>query len=99
MTNEIKELVAQQQQLAKQAIAVYTPLVDEIISTQNREENHIELTLDYMLGFCFDARMLQLYKKLYRHYWAINPLPITSTITAKCGTKILKTIKRRDYEV
>jgi len=82
MMTKIKELDALQQQLAKQALAAYTPLVDDIISTQNREENHIELTLDSMLSFCFDDKMLLLYRRLCRYLFDLNPKTAAWHITA-----------------
>ncbi|HCY01176.1 MAG TPA: hypothetical protein DG754_13645 [Bacteroidales bacterium] len=48
-------------------------ITDNIINSQITDVKQIELTLNYMLDFCYDERMLQLYKELCRYYWDINP--------------------------
>jgi len=73
MIEEIKKLIELQQQLAKQAVDIYKQEVDEIIRSKTTDDNKIQLTLDYMLSFCFDDQMLLLYKKLCRYYWDLNP--------------------------
>jgi len=73
MIEEIKKLILSQQQLAKQAVGIYKQEVDEIIRSKNTDDHKIQLTLDYMLSFCFDEHMLLLYKKLCRYYWDLNP--------------------------
>ncbi len=67
MIEEIKKLIELQQQLAKQAVDIYKLEVDEIIRSKTTDDNKIQLTLDYMLSFCFDDQMLLLYKKLCRY--------------------------------
>jgi hypothetical protein len=59
--------------LGDQAVAAYTPIVDEIVRTRSTDVRQIEYTLDWMLGFCYDSEMLLLYKKLCRHYYFIDP--------------------------
>jgi hypothetical protein len=71
--SEIKAIVSQFSSLASEALKVYTPIVNEIIEKQSQDENHIQRTLDYLLDFCFDDKMLNLYKRLCRYYWDINP--------------------------
>lgn len=71
--SDIKAIVKQFSNLANEALKVYTPIVNEIIEKQNRDENHIQRTLDYLLDFCFDEKMLTLYRRLCRYYWDINP--------------------------
>jgi len=73
MIEEIKKLIELQQQLTKQAVDIYKLEVDEIIRSKTTNDNKIQLTLDYMLSFCFDDQMLLLYKKLCRYYWDLNP--------------------------
>jgi len=73
MIEEIKKLIELQQQLTKQAVDIYKQEVDEIIRSKTTNDNKIQLTLDYMLSFCFDDQMLLLYKKLCRYYWDLNP--------------------------
>ena len=71
--SDIKAIVKQFSNLANEALKVYTPIVNEIIEKQNQDENHIQRTLDYLLDFCFDEKMLTLYRRLCRYYWDINP--------------------------
>ena len=56
-----------------QAAQQYQPVVDDILSTRSRDTQHIEHTLERLLDFCGDETVLQMYKKLCRHYWDIDP--------------------------
>ena len=58
--------------LQRQAAQAYLPVVDDILRTRSRDTQHIEHTLDGLLDFCGHEPVLQLYKKLCRHYWAID---------------------------
>lgn len=71
--SDVKAIVDQFSNLANEALKVYTPMVNEIIEKQNQDENHIQRTLDYLLDFCLDEKMLTLYRRLCRYYWDINP--------------------------
>ena len=73
MMNEIKAIAVQLQQLQQQAYIVYEPLVANLIAQQVKDNSQIEHLLDGILDFCGDSQMLQLYKKLCRYYWDINP--------------------------
>lgn len=66
--SEIKSIIDQFPNLASEAFKVYMPIVNEIIEKQSQDENHIQRTLDYLLDFCFDDKMLNLYKRLYHHF-------------------------------
>ena len=71
--SDIKAIVGQFSNLANEALRVYKPIVNEIIEKQSQDENHIQRTLDYLLDFCFDEKLLTLYRRLCRYYWDINP--------------------------
>ena len=71
MNKEIIKIIESRNQLAQQACQEYTPLVDTIISSQTKDVNYISYTLDFMLDFCFDLQMLQLYRKLCRYLYDI----------------------------
>lgn len=73
MFEAISGLVEGLQALNKEAFQAYTPIVDAIVSCGSRDVHHIEHTLDGLLSFCGYAPILQLYKKLCRHYFNINP--------------------------
>ena len=82
MIEEIKKLIENRGQLAKQAFEQYEPLVNSIITSQNKDVNYISLTLDYMLDFCFDDNMLLLYRRLCLYLLDIDPEATTSYIQA-----------------
>ncbi len=67
-----------QQQAAQQ----YLPLVDEILLTRSRDTQHIEHTLDGLLDLCGHEPVVQLYKKLCRHYWTIDPAATAAYVNA-----------------
>lgn len=67
------ELASMVKQLAKQAVQQYSPEVDLIIASECRDDKQIEHLLEGMLEFCFDEKMLLLYKKLCRYYFSFNP--------------------------
>ena len=69
----IKVFAQQLKTLSNQAIPLYTQKVEAIINNEIIDHNHIELTFDYMLDFCYDDEMLLLYKKLARYYFTVNP--------------------------
>lgn len=73
MIEKIKTLIESRRQIAKQAFDQYQPLVNEIIASKTKDVNHISYTLDFMLDFCFDDDMLQLYRKLCRYLYDIDP--------------------------
>ncbi len=55
-----------------QAVAVYTPIVDDMCS-RVASKKEVGWLLDYMSGFAGDERMLLLYKRVCRHYWQVYP--------------------------
>jgi hypothetical protein len=59
--------------LAQQALKQYSVEVESIVIERDKNSQRIEHCLDGMLGFCFDDRMLRIYKKLCRYYYDINP--------------------------
>ena len=68
--NKITEFANTFNYLNDMAYTHYKPIVDMYIAQlkngENVSENELCLFLDYMLDFCGDERMLQLYKKLLR---------------------------------
>ncbi len=69
----LKVFAEQLNELSAQAHKAYKPEVDRLIQSKTTNDNEIQRLLDYMLDFCGDSKMLQLYKKLCRYYWDINP--------------------------
>jgi len=50
----------------EQGFAAYQPIALQIINGEITDRNEIELTLDYMLDFCGNSKMLTLYKQVCR---------------------------------
>jgi hypothetical protein len=82
MIEEIAKLIESHRNLAEQAREQYRPLVNSIIDSQTNDVNHICYTLDFMLDFCFDEQMLQLYRKLCRYLYSLDPETATDYVNA-----------------
>ena len=61
------------------AYEAYCPIVHDLCS-HTASEHEVALTLDYMLGFCGDDRMLGLFKMICRKYYPLYPEMITFEI-------------------
>lgn len=73
VANSIAQLAAEIDATHQQAVREYTPLVEAILRTRSRDTRQIEQTLDGLLSFCGFAPALDLYRRLCRHYWDIDP--------------------------
>ena len=74
-------VIAQEiQGLQALAVAQYTPEVEAIIASRSRNVRQIEQTLDGLLDFCGHDPALQLYRRLCRHCFAIDPAATASYI-------------------
>lgn len=82
MTDNLHQLAAQMTALFSQAIAQANAEVDDIVQHNDRDTRRIECQLDHMLGFCCDPDMLLAYKRLCRHYFAIDPVATADYIDA-----------------
>ena len=70
---DLRKLITTFKHLPQQALEAYTPLVEDVIQNASRDKRQIEHLLDGILGFCFDEKMLALFKRLCRHYYYIDP--------------------------
>ena len=68
LLKNVSALAKQMQGLARRAHSEYSREVDAVILSKSRDPRRIEHLLDGILDFCFDSKMLQLFKKLCRHY-------------------------------
>lgn len=75
-------LVAALANLNQQAVRAYAPVVEDIVQSRSRDTQHIEHTLDGLLGFCGYTPALSLYKQLCRRYWEIDPIATAAHIEA-----------------
>lgn len=81
-TQSLDGLVEALSNLNQQALTEYAPVVDSILRSLSRDTQHIEHTLDGLLGFCGYTPALDLYKKLCRHYWEIDPIATAQYVDA-----------------
>jgi len=77
-----QSLACELQNLQAVAVAQYTPVVENLIATGNRDVGEIERTLDGLLDFCSYQPALDLYRRLCRHYFDIDPVATVSYINA-----------------
>lgn len=68
----VKTIGQQIPALNEEAFSVYRPLVDEIVASNSSDIQHIESTLDGLLGFAGPPDSLILLRRLCRHYWEID---------------------------
>jgi hypothetical protein len=76
----IMEIAKSIQSLNQKALRAYTPVVEDLLRSRSRDVSQIEHTLDGLLDFCGYDPVLQLYKKLCRHYWDIDPAATASYV-------------------
>lgn len=82
LVQSVKAIAERLQSLNQRAVLEYAPVVEGILRSHNRDARHIERTLDGLLGFCSDPETLLLYKRLCRHYFAIDPAATAEYIHA-----------------
>ncbi len=82
LPESIRGLVERLQSLNRQAVREYTPVVESILRSGSRDIRHIEHTLDGLLDFCGYDPALVLFKRLCRHYRAIDPAATASYVHA-----------------
>lgn len=68
--------------LNQQAVREYRPAVEAIIRSQSRDARYIEHTLDGLLDFCGYDPALQLYRRLCRHYFDVDPRATADYVNA-----------------
>jgi len=73
------------QQLRTLAIQAHEGLEDEVnrlIRNSDKQEKRIEHLLDRLLDFCYDERILLLFKRLCRYYYTFNPVAAADYVLA-----------------
>ena len=71
--DSIAQLADEIDAINRRAAREYAPLVEAILRTRSRDTRQIEQTLDDLLSFCCYEPALDLYRRLCRHYWDIDP--------------------------
>ena len=75
-----EQMISLQKELVRQTLATYEPEVNAIILSRSQDEKRIELALTWMLDAAFDNTVLELFKKLCRYYYTMNPSATTDYI-------------------
>ena len=78
----IKNIVAQMQGMTERAIYQFTPAAEDIIAGRITGENDIGYQLDFMLDFCDNDKVLDLYKRVLRSLQNKYPKLIANYIQA-----------------
>lgn len=76
MTEEelgFKELAESINKITKDAFIIYEEQVDRIYRNKVKDEKEIERVIDGLLEYCYDEKMLLLFKRICRYYYEINP--------------------------
>ena len=71
--SSVSKLAARIMELQNLATKQYTPVVDDIIRSRCRDMQHIEHTLDGLLDFCGYDRAVELFRRLCRYYYTLDP--------------------------
>jgi hypothetical protein len=82
LVKDIGEIVKGFSGLADIALPEYKRFADDVVSERITNINEIEYRLDFMLDFCFDNRVLLLYKKVLRHLYHTYPDTVKSYVDA-----------------
>lgn len=60
-------------QLSLQAVQIYTPIVNRIISDTSATQHEVEYLMDFMLSLCHTEEFTNLFKKLCRGIFSRFP--------------------------
>ena len=69
----IGKLVKYLGEVTAREVVVYEPIVNGLINARSKDRKKIERTLTGLLDFCGNSAILQLYKKLCRYYYYLDP--------------------------
>lgn len=70
---QVKVIIESRSDLAKEAYRIYKTRVEHLLANKTQNMQEIERLLDGLLDFCFDEKLLLLYRKVYRYYYTISP--------------------------
>lgn len=69
-----KELAESIKKNTQEAFEIYEVQVDRIYRNKVKDEKEIERVIEVLLDYCYDDKMLLLFKRLCRYYYEINPI-------------------------
>ena len=72
MIKEVKKILERRNQMVIKAYDQFKQITENLITSKTDDINQISYTLDFMLDFCFDDKILQLYRKLCHYLYNIN---------------------------
>lgn len=78
----IRTLAFSMRDLEQRAAQELAPVVDDILRANSQDVRHIEHTLDRLLDFCGYGPVLEMYKRLCRHYWDMDPAATADYVNA-----------------
>lgn len=70
--NGFKELAESINKITEDAFLIYEEQVDRIYLNKVKDEKEIERVIDGLLEYCYDEKILLLFKKICRYYYEIN---------------------------
>lgn len=79
---QVADFAEQIGELHERALAEYSPVVLRILDSGGHDASEIERTLDGLLDFCGHAAVLELFRRLCRHYHGINHAAAASYVNA-----------------
>jgi hypothetical protein len=68
-----KELAESIKKNTQEAFEIYEVQVDRICRNKVKDEKEIERVIEVLLNYCYDDKMLLLFKRLCQYYYEINP--------------------------
>ena len=71
--DDIGRIAAEFPRLYREAARQYGVEVESLVGSGSSDVNRIERTLDGLLDFAADPDCLELFRRLCRHYWGIDP--------------------------
>jgi len=72
--NEMSDMIRQVQSLAKDAVLLIEPQVNQVIRSRVTDSKQIEVLLDKLVDYAgMDQKGLILFKRLCRYYFYIDP--------------------------
>lgn len=82
LMNAVSAFARDMEKLQAVTVAQYTPEVEALIATGSRDARQIESTLDRLLDIACHPAGLELFRKLCRYYYTINPIATADYIHA-----------------
>ena len=71
--NGFKELAENINKITEDAFIIYEAQVDRIYRNKVKDEKEIERIIEALLDYCYNDKMLLLFKKICQYYYKINP--------------------------